>query len=328
MTNSILQDYIERIKDLQDNRCTPHKPFLLLIIIEMIESGELYENYIPYKVIKENKIHFFQDLIEAFNESNESKNWQPNINTPFFHLKTNGFWHLDPPKLQAKSPATTPTDRQLCNDNATAKLDESFFILLTEPEHREIIRQTIINRYFQKSREAIENLIEEQRLIWKQQIEKEAEEYSESLLKGAEHPFSPYKKVESIKKETPVRSAGFRKAIMKIYKHACAVCELNTRAANGESITDAAHIIPFHVSYNDNVQNGISLCKSHHWAFDAKLFSLSKTYQVIVAPFALKHESTRWIQELRDKSIWLPKETKYRPAQYALTWHRERVTNQ
>ena len=115
---------------------------------------------------------------------------------------------------------------------------------------------------------------------------------------------------------------------MKIYDYKCAVCELNTRAANGESITDAAHIIPFHVLYNDHVRNGISLCKSHHWAFDAKLFSLSDTYQVIVSPYALEHESTEWIRELRNKCIWLPKDEKYHPFQCALEWHRERMLRQ
>ena len=244
MTNSILQDYIKRIKDLQDKRRTPHKPSFLLIIIEMIESGELYENYIHYEVIEKNKIHFFEDLIGTFNNANESV-WKPNIHYPFFHLKTNGFWHLNPPKLQSKSPATTPTDRQLRNANASAKLDDPLFLLLTVPEYREILRQVIISTYFSNIRYEVEKIIEEQRMIWKQQIEEGAEEYSESLIKCVEHPFSPYKTVESIQKEMPTRSAGFRRAIMEIYEYTCAVCELKIRAANGESMTDAAHIIPF-----------------------------------------------------------------------------------
>ena len=66
---------------------------------------------------------------------------------------------------------------------------------------------------------------------------------------------------------------------MKIYEYTCAVCELNIQAASGESVTDAAHIVPFSVSYNDDVRNGMSLCKSHHWAFDAGLISVNEAYQ-------------------------------------------------
>ena len=75
----------------------------------------------------------------------------------------------------------------------------------------------------------------------------------------------------SFQVENPIRSAGFCRAIMQVYAYTCAVCELNIRALSGESVTDAAHIIPFSVSYNDDIQNGISLCKSHHWAFDIGL---------------------------------------------------------
>ena len=325
MTSSILQDYIERIKDLQDNRRTPHKPSLLLIIIEMIESGELYENYIHYEVIKKNKIHFFGDLIDAFNNANESE-WKPNIYNPFFHLKTNGFWHIDPPKLQSKSPATTPTDRQLRNANASAKLDELLFILLVVPEYREILRETIINTYFSNLRYDVEKIIEEQRLIRSQEIEEESKEYSESLIEGTECPFSPHKEVESIQAETPIRSAGFRWAIMKIYNYTCAVCELNIRASTGESLTDAAHIIPFSVSYNDDIRNGISLCKSHHWAFDTGLISLNEEYHVIISSSIREQGPTRWmLTELRDKLIRRPEDEQHYPAQDALAWHREKV---
>ena len=320
MTISILQDYIKNIKDLNRNKgIAPHKPFLLLIIIEMIESGELYENNIPFSEIHKNKLSFFEDLIEAFNESKGSQNWQPNIHTPFFHLKTNGFWHLNPRELQSKSTNTTPTVSELRNANASAKLDEELFDLLTAaPECREIIRQTIINTYFPNLRQKIEDLT----------IEDDAKEYSELLINSAEDPFPLRIDVESIKIETPSRSAGFRRSIMKIYEYKCAVCKLNIRAANGESITDAAHIIPFHILFDNHVKNGISLCKSHHWAFDANLFSLSETYQIIVSPYAREHESTQWIRELRDKSIWLPNDKKYHPAKYAMKWHRERMLRQ
>ena len=91
-----------------------------------------------------------------------------------------------------------------------------------------------------------------------------------------------HRDVESIQVETPIPNASFRRAIMQVYAYTCAVCELNIRASSGESVTDAVHIIPFSVSYNDDIRNGISLCKSHHWAFDTGLISVNKAYEVIV----------------------------------------------
>ena len=47
-----LQDYIQRLQVLQNSAQTPHKPFLLLIIMEMLESGELSENRMPLEKLK------------------------------------------------------------------------------------------------------------------------------------------------------------------------------------------------------------------------------------------------------------------------------------
>ena len=306
MTNSILQEYIPKIKNLQDGKRAPHKPFLLLIIIEMIEGGELYQNNIAFSEI-ENKFSFFENLIEAFNESNESQNWRPSIHNPFFHLKTNGFWHLDPSELQSKPANTTPTVHQLRNANASVKLDDHLFVLLVMPEYREIFRQTIISTYFSNIRSKVEKVIEEQRMLRWKHIEGTIEGYSEQLIQNTQHPFSTHREAELLQTETPIRSAGFRRAIMQIYEYTCSVCKLNIRASSGESMTDAAHIIPFSISYNDDIRNGISLCKSHHWAFDTGLISVSDAYQVVVSPSMTEQGPTEWmLAELRDKCIWLP----------------------
>ena len=319
-----LQDYIQRLQGLQNRRQTPHKPFLLLIIMEMLESGELSENRIHFRGIKKKK-PFFADLIAVFNSGN-TKNWQPSLHNPFFHLKTNGFWHLEPLELQSRPAATTPTDAYLRNANATAKLDERLFLLFVMPAYREILRQTLIRTYFSNIRHEIEQVIEEHRTLGREHIAGDIEGYSEQLIQAVEHPFSIQRDVASVQTETPVRSAGFRRAVMQIYEHTCAVCELNIRASSGESVTDAAHIIPFSVSYNDDIRNGMSLCKSHHWAFDTGLISLDDDYQVIVSPSMSEQGPTAsMLTQLRNRRIWLPREGEHYPAQDALTWHREKV---
>ena len=317
-----LQDYIPRLQGLQKSKQTPHKPFLLLIVMEMLESGELSENRIPFEEIKKKK-PFFADLISAFNKGNRTK-WLSSLHNPFFHLKTNGFWHLKPLELQSRP--TTPTDACLRRVNATAKLDERLFLLFVVPEYREILRQMLICTYFSNIRHEIEHIIAEHRALSRNHIARDIEGYSRQLIQAAQHPFSMERDVASVQTETPVRSAGFRRAIMQIYEHTCAVCELNIRALSGESVTDAAHIIPFSVSYNDDIRNGISLCKSHHWAFDTGLISVNEAYEVIVSPSMNEQGPTALIlTELRNRPIWLPNEPEHRPAQDALTWHREEV---
>ena len=319
-----LQDYIQRVNNLQKGKPSPHKPFLLLIIIEMLESGELCENRIPFGEIEKKK-PFFADLIAVFNSGN-TRNWQPSLHNPFFHLKTNGFWHLDPPELQSRPAATTPTEASLRNESATAKLDESLFVLLVIPEYRDMLRQTLINTYFSNIRHRIEQVIEKHRALREEHTAEDIESYSEQLIQDIPPDFSTHRDIASIQVETPVRSAGFRKAIMKIYEYKCAVCALDIRTASGASITDAAHIIPFSVSYNDDVRNGLSLCKSHHWAFDTGLISVREDYQVVVSPAMTEQgRAALMLTGFRHGEIWMPREPEHCPAQEALAWHREEV---
>ena len=306
MNSSTLQDYIQRMRRLKrspraSRGHAPHKPFLLLAVIVLIQEGRIHENRIP---LSDDLIAIFEKYISL------TPGWNATIYNPFYHLKTEGFWHLR--NWRATTPPTSV--RQLQRVGAYAVLDNTFFYFLCIPEYREIIRQTLIGRYFPERRQDIEYLT----------VEGEAQEYSEQLIQDTQGPFSMHRDVASIQVETPVRSAGFRKAIMQIYEHTCAVCELNIRAPSGESVTDAAHIIPFSVSYNDDIRNGMSLCKSHHWAFDTGLISVSDVYQVVVSP-SIQGPTAAMLTELRDKEIWLPRAMEHYPDKDALTWHREKV---
>ena len=233
---------------------------------------------------------------------------------------------MDPAELQSRPTAITPTEAYLRNTDAVAKLDESLFLLFIMPEYRAILRQTLIRTYFSNIRHEIEQVIEKHRTLGREHIAGDIEGYSQQLMQAVEHPFSMQRDVASVQTETPVRNAGFRRAIMKIYEYACAVCELNIRASRGESATDAAHIIPFSVSYNDDIRNGMSLCKLHHWAFDTGLISLDDDYQIIVSPSMSEQGPTeRMLTQLRDKRIWRPDDDRYHPNRGALEWHRMRV---
>ena len=113
---------------------------------------------------------------------------------------------------------------------------------------------------------------------------------------------------------------------MGLYDYTCAVCRLRIVTMDGESATDAAHIIPFRISKNDDVRNGISLCKLHHWAFDTGLISLNEIYRVIISQLTKEQGPIEWmLAELQDKPIRLPESDRFYPAQDALSWHRKKV---
>ena len=259
---------MERLRVDRAHGAAPNKPLLLLAVIELIEQGE----------IQENKIILSPSLAEIF-----LKYWskvtdrKSNIALPFFHLKSDGFWHLHANvgyETALSVASQLKTASRIREVIAYASLDDEFFILLTVPHDREVLRQTLIRTYLSDFKQEIEDILTEKAHI---------SEYRQKLLQQVEDTFVVQKSAEPIQTENQIRSAGFRQAIMGMYDYTCAVCELRIVTLDGESVTEAAHIIPFSVSKNDDIRNGISLCKLHHWAFDRGLISLSETYKVIAS---------------------------------------------
>ena len=315
MPTNILQKYVQKMECLRIDRAhgaAPNKPLFLLAIIEMIEQGQITENKIlPAPTLVEIFMKYWSKVTDR----------RPNIALPFFHLsKSEDFWHLHAnPGYETALRVVTQikTFSRLREIVASASLDDDLFVLLTVPDDREVLRQTLIRTYLPDFKQVIEGLLAETEQI---------SAYREELLQRVEHTFSIQKSIESTETEEPIRTAGFRQAIMGTYNYTCAVCQLYILTLDGESVTEAAHIIPFSESYNDDVRNGISLCQLHHWTFDKGLISLDRNYEVIVSELMLERGPTEWLlTTLRGKSVWLPEDEEHYPAQDALAWHRERV---
>ena len=312
MSINLLQKYIVKLTNLRIDRAhgnAPHQPVLLLSIIELIEQGRVCEN----------KITPSPELVETF-----VKYWsvitdrKPNLALPFFHLKNRNFWHHYPnPGYENALKVVTQikTVSRLREIMAYGYFDNDLFMLLTQPESREYIRQKLIDTYLAHKKQEIINLINEEQQI---------SEYSDKIAEQVENAFISDGEFAQFKAENKIRKAGFRQAIMRIYKYTCSVCQVHILTLDGESVTEAAHIIPFSISKNDDVRNGISLCKLHHWAFDKGLISLNKAYKVIVSELISERGPTEWrLKTLQGKEILLPDYKELYPAQEALAWHRE-----
>lgn len=113
---------------------------------------------------------------------------------------------------------------------------------------------------------------------------------------------------------------SFREKVLTAYRSQCAFCLLKHR-----ELLDAAHIIPdSHPESRPTVDNGLSLCKIHHAAFDSFIIGVSPDYKIkiredildeIDGPI-LKHG----IQELDGVKISLPTLNENWPDKNALDW--------
>ena len=113
-------------------------------------------------------------------------------------------------------------------------------------------------------------------------------EYEEQLHEQIEEGFS-MNRAEPDPLLQPSRDPAFRRLVLRSYASTCAVCGAKLVTSSGISVIDAAHILPFSQFHNDDVRNGLALCKIHHWLFDKGLISVDEHYRVLWYPSGTTH---------------------------------------
>lgn len=71
--------------------------------------------------------------------------------------------------------------------------------------------------------------------------------------------------------------ALFRKKVREAYNSTCVVCGIRLPRSDRCRVpgVDSAHILPWRQYDQEEVSNGLCLCKMHHWAFDQQLISIA-----------------------------------------------------
>ncbi|NOX65802.1 MAG: HNH endonuclease [Chlorobi bacterium] len=104
-----------------------------------------------------------------------------------------------------------------------------------------------------------------------------------------------------------LHQSSFREKVIFAYDNRCSLCALGHR-----ELLDAAHIIPDADEGGEPIiQNGLSLCKIHHAAFDVNIIGISPDYLVSVREdILLEHDGPMLrygLQELEKQKLLLPR---------------------
>lgn len=293
-----LKSYEELFYDLhtgvRGDHERPHKPVMLLAVMDLIQSGRISNNLVP----------FSDELRKQFTKYFETVRSENDKNTPiypYFHLKSEDFWsHVATPGNEAlvRELSSPPGIKKLPSLIQGARLAPNLWQMLQSEKSRSQLRDVLISRYFPQHRK--------------------------KLLKN-EHPQGDLQE-GSAAYEVPARSAGFRKMVVQVYEHQCAACGLRLRGPDGATIVDAAHIIPFAESHNDHPRNGLALCKNHHWAMDRSLIAPDRN-QKWKASQQLDDRQPGQLEliKLNNRSLILPREQAYHPLPEALEWREQRL---
>lgn len=232
----------------------PHKPLLLLCLLDMAEAGELGGRTFTRTAGLVLRFKSYGALV--------SERWPTRLDLrmPFLYLRTQSFWQAFTLEM---TPAQSPESCFVC------ELHEEFFDLLADADFRLKARLLLVSRYFEP-RERVAMLVSMG--LCADGMEKTEQKIS-VLNEEAE---------EAARKKG--RGARFAVQVVSRYKFTCALTGFCCVTADGGTIVDSAHIEPFAESQNDDIENGLALCKNAHWMFDEGLWSVRGDGRVVLAP--------------------------------------------
>lgn len=107
----------------------------------------------------------------------------------------------------------------------------------------------------------------------------------------------------------------FRSRVLMAYKSRCTVCRLGR-----PQLLEAAHIVADSKSHgNADINNGLSLCKIHHSAYDQNLVGISPDFEVRIGPELMSADDEgpvlRYgLQGLDRSTLTLPLKTRFHPS--------------
>lgn len=292
----------------------PHKPILLISVIELLQKG----------IITSNKIFISPELVLAF-KNNWDKlvetNHSPNFALPFFHLKNEPFWELATysalDKILTKS-KSIKSFKALKENVAYAEINMELFMLLSNPENSNLFSELILNKYFPNTKNNfyLNSIDDAQLKIEMQFLNEPKEEYQQHIIE-----LKQKLNEEEYEEEIFVRGGLFKRTIPKIYNNSCCISGMQIESTANIQMIDACHIIPFSISNDDTIPNGLSLSPNLHRAFDRGLITINNNFIVRVSPIVKDNSSVYSISQFEGTKIQLPNDEKWYPSLESLRWH-------
>jgi putative restriction endonuclease len=295
MTDATREHWLAKLAKLKVDRAkgdpAPHKPLLLLVLIELAEQGLLPLGTLPLTPELAFRFCTYWRIVAY------RRKQKPDVRFPFHHLQSDGVW-----RALGEDGNSSP-DRRLTRFVA---FDPDFEACLNDQEFRDEARRVLICTYFRP----------EERVSLCALLDLPVP--SEDEVAAASSHRSP----EEAKNRG--REARFRLLVVSAYNYTCALTGYRLMTISSGSIVDAAHIHQFSDSRNNDVRNGIALCKNAHWLFDNRLWTIADDYTVKVAQgrFAEDSPEQKPFADYQGRRIQLPSDASHYPDPVRLGWHR------
>lgn len=120
----------------------PHKALLLLSVIDLVEQGFITDSNIQLSDILEERFKYYASQYVGNNSA-----YDPKINYPFYHLRSEPFWELVSTTSDPVPAISNYSTNNLKKHIAYARIDMELQQLLKTSNARTILRVVLISNY-------------------------------------------------------------------------------------------------------------------------------------------------------------------------------------
>jgi len=311
---SLLLQLISLRQGITKYGLAPHKPILLLAVVDGFEKGYLFGREVP---ISEELLTSFHDYWKLLVDTGHDANFS----LPFYHLgsEKSGIWQLKPfggKEIPVTKSNSIKSFRALRETVEYAVLSDELAQAMQNPAQRNGIKAALLERYFPDKA----FLFAKTPVLYSEEVKKDilydpAENYARKVVRKFEQLNQAEREEELI-----LRSHIFRKAVLEIYDGRCAISGMKLEFGKNVTMVDACHIIPFADAQGDTISNGVALSPTLHRG----LVSVSNDYRVLVHPRLTDHFPQVGIQQFKGQELHLPQDSRFYPSPEKFAQHRQR----
>ncbi len=283
---------------------SPHKPCMLLAVLDLAEAGAMEQNEIRYLPNLLERYDAYFDIVRGAKD-------HANPYFPFFHLRGDKFWHLIPmarreSQLAGMRTARSHADIQENIDHV--ELDSDLYQYLHDPAARAALRSALIERWFSDKARDLNRALS---------AHAEEDAYELTLREGTPPTYDVTQRVGQ---------AAFRNIVLQAYDYRCAATGWRLIVPGAWGLIDAAHLIPYAATQNNDPRNGMALTPTFHRALDHNLIAPGPDLKWHVSPIIEQRiPDNRPLVDLDGKDVILYGGSKYQPSRVSLEWRMEKL---
>lgn len=278
----------------------PHKTLMLLLMLGQLKQGN--PGSMSYREISP----LFDKLLSKFANKYKKKGAQ----YPFYALQREGIWQLS--KAVPIQKNKKPKHSDLHNINPAGGFSPSVLQLFEQhPELIDVAAVVLLRNQYPDSYH--QDIL---KVVGLSSARAETDEID--LLTSISDLYK-------VIREQNTRDPKFRRKVLDAYNRQCAICGYDISIAGNPSV-EAAHILWHAYKGPNKVHNGISLCPTHHNAFDRGGITIQNNFRLRVSERASSDSESKYLEQYQDKAlVCLPASRRDYPKEDYLEWHREEV---